>query len=113
MASTPKIPWHHDGRSRHQRGYNAQWVKTRSLILRRDGYLCQPCLMLGRPTQATEVDHVVPKANGGSDEWDNLQSICRECHSTKTSLESAEAQGRKPKQKRLEFDASGHPIWPE
>lgn len=81
--------------SRHERGYGASWDKLRLRILARDLYLCQPCLTKDRPTPATEVDHITPKAKGGTDGPDNLQAICGACHREKTRLESAEAQGRK------------------
>ena len=35
-------------------------------------------------TPATQVDHIKPKAKGGTDDWDNLQSICDRCHDAKT-----------------------------
>ncbi|WP_247360100.1 HNH endonuclease signature motif containing protein [Ralstonia pseudosolanacearum] len=41
---------------------------------------------------ATEVDHIVPKARGGTDDDDNLQAINVECHRAKTVRER-----RKPK----------------
>ena len=81
--------------SRHERGYGTAWDKIRKHILYRDHGLCQPCLKQGKLTQATEVDHIVDKASKGSDDADNLQSICEQCHKEKT----AAAQGRtlKPK----------------
>ncbi len=91
-------PWRNKG-SRHERGYGSAWDKTRALILRRDCYLCQPCLKQGRPTPATQVDHIAPKFKGGTDDHDNLQAICRPCHDEKTKAESAEAQGRRRKVK--------------
>lgn len=85
--------WHKT--SRHARGYGAAWVKARDAALKRDGHLCQPCLMAGRPTPAKQVDHITPRAQGGTDDLDNLQSICRDCHNAKTGREAAEAQGRR------------------
>jgi 5-methylcytosine-specific restriction protein A len=41
----------------------------------------------GQVVAATEVDHIRPKSNGGTDEWDNLQGLCKSCHSRKTALE--------------------------
>ncbi|MFA9231850.1 MAG: HNH endonuclease [Microgenomates group bacterium] len=75
--------WQHKG-TRHERGYGSQWVKARKLIIARDGGLCQPCLRKGRPTPFDEVDHIVPKAHGGTDHHDNLQCICETCHRDKT-----------------------------
>ncbi|WP_345945876.1 HNH endonuclease [Psychrobacter sp. Ps4] len=36
---------------------------------------------------ATDVDHIINKAKGGSDEPSNLQSLCRKCHLSKTANE--------------------------
>lgn len=37
-----------------------------------------------------ETDHVVPLHRGGKDEWNNLQSLCKECHAAKTAREAGE-----------------------
>jgi len=81
------MTWDHEG-SRHERGYGYEWVKLRLHALRRDNHLCQPCLRDSRATQATEVDHIIPKALDGTDDFDNLQSICTECHKAKTKAET-------------------------
>jgi len=73
--------------NRHQRGYGAAWDKLRRWVLQRDRHLCQPCLQAGRVTPAAEVDHITPKARGGTDDPANLQAICRACHATKTARE--------------------------
>ncbi|QOK96571.1 HNH endonuclease [Ralstonia pseudosolanacearum] len=80
--------------SRHARGYGADWERTRARILGRSGGLCEcdECARLGRVRLATEVDHIVPKARGGTDDDDNLQAINVECHRAKTVRER-----RKPK----------------
>ena len=81
--------WTRESRgSAHSRGYGATWRKIRTATLRRDKYLCQPCAKYGFVTPATEVDHIVNKAEGGTDEQDNLQSICHQCHKAKTQQES-------------------------
>jgi 5-methylcytosine-specific restriction protein A len=73
--------------NRHQRGYGTEWEHKRKRILARDEGLCVPCRKEGIITLAREVDHIVAKARGGSDDDDNLQSICRPCHKTKTARE--------------------------
>lgn len=70
--------------SRHDRGYGSAWERTRRLALVRDGYLCLACAADNRTTVATEVDHITPKHKGGTDDLDNLQSLCTECHAAKT-----------------------------
>lgn len=83
--------------SRHERGYGSAWVRLRAQVLARDHGLCRPCLMAGRTTAATSVDHIVPKIEGGSDDPVNLQAICTSCHATKSAYEGFAAPGaRKP-----------------
>lgn len=79
--------------SRQSRGYGAEWEKTRKLILRRDKGLCQPCREAGRCRPARQVDHKVPKFEGGTDAEENLQSICVDCHKTKTAAEAVRGRG--------------------
>lgn len=56
----------------HVRGYTRQWQRTAAKVKRR-----QPaCAVCGATTDLT-VDHVVPKAAGGTDDEDNLQTLCR------------------------------------
>lgn len=76
------MPW--PTTSRQSRGYGAEWDRLRLRILARDFGLCQPCRRAGAVKQGTEVDHVVPRAKGGSEDDDNLQTICSDCHKAKT-----------------------------
>jgi len=78
---------HQRGQSRHERGYGTSWDKLRPLILGRDKHLCQECARQGRITPATTVDHIKAKANGGTDDPDNLESLCWPCHRAKTGRE--------------------------
>ncbi|MGD1323524.1 HNH endonuclease [Pandoraea pnomenusa] len=84
-----QVKWKPDAErgNRHARGYGAAWVRRRAHILLRDCGLCQVCRRAGRVTIATEVDHIVPKSQGGTDDDDNLQAICSPCHKTKTGSE--------------------------
>lgn len=71
-----------------ERGYGYAWSKLRKRILQRDKYLCVSCSAQGRITEATDVDHIVCKAHGGTDDELNLQSLCSSCHKEKTQKES-------------------------
>jgi 5-methylcytosine-specific restriction protein A len=75
------------------RGYGAAWAKRRESVMRRDRGLCQPCLLVGRVTPATQVDHILAKGEGGTDDQTNLQAIYTACHKAKTAAESR--RGRK------------------
>ncbi len=61
--------------------------------MQRDCGLCQPCQQAGRVTVATQVDHIVPKALGGTDDEPNLQAICSACHKAKTAREATHGRG--------------------
>ena len=93
-----------------ERGLGWGWQKLRLTILKRDGYLCQPCIRQGRPTEATEVDHISPRYMGGEDAPDNLESICRVCHLVKSRREAVESKGGSYSD-RLEYDDNGFPVW--
>lgn len=76
--------------SRHKRGYGTSWDKLRKYILYRDNGLCQcPDCMGGqkRVTLANEVDHITPKAQGGTDDESNLRAVNSDCHKKLTALQ--------------------------
>ncbi|MEP2103079.1 MAG: HNH endonuclease [Parasphingorhabdus sp.] len=101
--------WSKKGRkSAHERGYGWAWRKLRAFILRRDKGLCQPCLRNGVTTLAREVDHIIPKEWGGSDDEGNLQSICIDCHKAKTA---EEGNTGKAMDHRLASNPMAHPPW--
>ncbi len=79
--------------SRHERGYGTAWDKLRLVILARDNGLCVPCNTAGRLTPASQVDHIIPKAEGGTDDESNLQSVCVACHRAKTDREKLRGRG--------------------
>lgn len=71
----------------HQRGYDARWRRIRLRVLR-EAPLCVDCAARGITTAATDVDHIVPLAHGGTHARSNLQSLCKPCHSRKTVQQS-------------------------
>ncbi|QSR35563.1 HNH endonuclease [Marinobacterium iners] len=68
------------------------WRRKRDHVLQRDKGLCQPCLKQNRISPATQVDHITPVAEGGTDADSNLQAICKACHDVKTQAEAKRAQ---------------------
>lgn len=63
-------------------------VLTRKNILRRDGYKCTYC---GRGDLTLTIDHILPKARGGDDSWENLVSACTICNNKKGDRTPEEA----------------------
>jgi len=70
--------------SRHVRGYGTAWDKLRARILA-DEPLCRACRARGRVTEAKHLDHITPKAQGGTDDESNLQPLCPDCHAEKSN----------------------------
>lgn len=61
----------------------------RDAALARDHNTCRTC---GHP--ATEVDHIINVAQGGTHHPDNLQALCTPCHRAKTETEALAARRR-------------------
>lgn len=60
-----------------KRGYDRKWRIIRAAFLK-----AHPNCSCG--AIATEVDHIVSLRSGGSNEWSNLQPMCKPCHARKT-----------------------------
>lgn len=79
-----KLQGHHRRYDDHRpsaarRGYDAEWRKIRDRHLQENPF----CIDCGQP--ATEVDHLVALADGGTHDKVNLRSRCKRCHSRKTA----------------------------
>ena len=72
---------------------STQWITAarRAAIYQRDGFTCYLCgceldtnkANVLAPNAAT-LDHVIPRAKGGSDDSANLRACCRACNSAKS-----------------------------
>jgi 5-methylcytosine-specific restriction endonuclease McrA len=63
---------------------------SRKNILIRDSYMCQYCgeRLL---SSESELEHVIPRAQGGASTWENLVAACRDCNARKADRTPAEA----------------------
>ena len=84
---------YHRAKVRHQRltddkfYHTTRWRKLRRMKLNKTPN-CEECERKGVTRAATEVDHIIPIAYGGSElAMGNLQSLCHSCHSRKTMTE--------------------------
>lgn len=74
-----------------------QWRALRVMVLERDHGICHVCKKPG----ATEVDHVVAVADGGTDDPANLAPIHpHPCHARKSSAEGNRARWQRHTTKR-------------
>ena len=56
---------------------------TKKRIHDLEGNICRVC----RNERSTNIDHILPKALGGSNRRLNLQPICYSCHAAKTAID--------------------------
>lgn len=70
------------------RGYAGKdWEATRTRVFIRDNWQCRGCGRVCSGKGEAHCDHIVPKAQGGTDEDSNLQTLCERCHGRKTQRE--------------------------
>ena len=85
------------------------WASLRRKVLERDNHACQ-LRFPGCLGTATQVDHVMPLARGGTDDEANLQSVCVDCHRLKTLAEQRDGLIRyNQKTKRKPIPHPGKP----
>lgn len=72
-------------------------------LLKRYKGKCPACGLLFIEGDLIEVDHKIPKVEGGTDRFDNLQPLHRHCHDVKTALDNAN-------RKALEQETELEPI---
>lgn len=56
--------------------------KLRHIVFQRDDYMCRECGATNKQTRL-HVDHIIPVAKGGTNDLDNLQTLCEDCNKAK------------------------------
>ena len=65
----------------YQKGPNYGFENTKAMVLNRDSYICQNCHNKKKQKKdKMEVHHIIYKSRGGSDEAENLITLCGTCH---------------------------------
>lgn len=80
--------------------YSRRVPLNRKTVFLRDAHRCQYC-----GHQAENLDHVVPKSQGGSHTWENVVACCRHCNTRKggrTPQEAGLSLRRRPVAPRLQ-----------
>jgi 5-methylcytosine-specific restriction enzyme A len=70
--------------------YKGRWPAIRKRVLA-ERPRCESCGAL-----ATDVDHIVPLAEGGTHERSNLRGLCRSCHRRRTARQTHRGGGGSP-----------------
>ena len=84
-------------------GSTRAWRTIRGRVLNRDNHTCTLAWPKCTHT-ATEVDHIISKADGGTDTLNNLRAVCPNCHKARTQQQ---ARGARPTKAR---PAEAHPA---
>ena len=99
LADDPALAMTDPRPSAARRGYGESWRRFRRYFLTQYPQ-CAHC-----DRAANEVDHIQTLRDGGAKyDLENLQALCKSCHSRKTQ---AEMNGRSP---RLGCDVNGVPV---
>ena len=61
-------------------------------VLKRARFRCELC-GVSAEVRALEVDHIVPRGRGGTDDPDNLQALCYRCNSMKRDRDTTDFRG--------------------
>ena len=63
----------------YQNGSQKDFYNTKQYVLFRDGFVCQHCKGKSKDKKL-QVHHVVYRSNGGTNEPNNLMTLCETCH---------------------------------
>lgn len=82
-------------------GTHPEMPNRKAKLLKQQKGKCPWCGLNFQEWDVLEIDHLIPKALGGKDEYKNLQLLHRHCHDEKTKLDLIEI-GKKDHSKFLE-----------
>ncbi|NEP63891.1 MAG: group II intron reverse transcriptase/maturase [Symploca sp. SIO2G7] len=70
-------------------GTHPEMSSRKAKLLKQQKGKCPWCELRFQEWDVMEVDHKIPRALGGKDEWKNLQLLHRHCHDEKTTLDGS------------------------
>jgi len=71
-------------------GKNPEMPSRKAKLLKQQKGKCLACELHFQEWDVLEVDHKIPRALGGKDEWKNLQLLHRHCHDEKTANDGSQ-----------------------
>ena len=60
-------------------------VEVKKYVFDRNGYQCQSCQTIDLSARNLQIDHIVPLAQGGSNDISNFQTLCAKCNREKSA----------------------------
>lgn len=91
--------WHKKNKEGTKRLTGRPWLRLRRVVLVEES-ICMIC----RRKPSIQVDHIKPLCDGGTDDRNNLQGICLDCHDIKTRKDLG------IKDKPIAIGIDGYPI---
>ena len=70
-------------------GNNPEMPNKVAKLLKKQKGKCTHCGLFFREDDVREIDHRIPKSQGGKDSYDNWQLLHRHCHDTKTAIDGS------------------------
>jgi len=70
-------------------GKNPEVPKTVATLLKRQKGKCAQCGLYFAEESVMEIDHIIPKSQGGKNEMKNIQLLHRHCHDEKTTKDGS------------------------
>ncbi|MHC5765363.1 MAG: group II intron reverse transcriptase/maturase [Nostoc sp.] len=70
-------------------GENPEMPKRVAILLKAQKGKCTHCGLFFREDDVMEIDHRIPKSQGGKDSYSNWQLLHRHCHDTKTASDGS------------------------
>lgn len=88
LLNLKPVPWlkHHDSKKNTYQTRKRKSIPgvLRHEVFKRDGYRCVECGATNKET-TLHIDHIIPFSNGGTDELNNLQTLCETCNLAKSN----------------------------
>ena len=75
-------PYHSHRPTRHQRGYTNDWLRLSQELVAHQPW----CTYCGSTSDLT-TDHIIPTSKGGTNDYENLQVLCRGCNTGKANAQ--------------------------
>ena len=63
----------------YQKGFNYSFSSRKEAVRHRDNYTCQICKAKGKK-ESLDVHHIIFRSQGGTDDENNLITLCKKCH---------------------------------